>query len=168
MSEIEVIDSEFDCSEIEERMQSYIDSGILSCCSTLLMKGSEVVDYRTFGFMDLEDKHPLRKDASYRVYSNTKIVTSVALMSLYDEGAFELTDPLSKFISSFSDMTVLKPGAQSAKDIEISSSPIRMNHLLSHSAGLSYGFIEPNSIIDQIYNTSGIDALGQSSMDLEE
>ena len=168
MSEIEVIDSEFDCSEIEERMQSYIDGGILSCCSTLLMKGSEVVDYRTFGFMDLEDKQPLRKDAIYRMYSNTKIVTSVALMSLYDEGAFELTDPLSKFIPSFGDITVLKPGAQSAKDIEMSSSPIRINQLLSHSAGLSYGFIEPNSIIDQIYNTSGIDALGQSSMDLEE
>ena len=63
MNEIEVIESEFDCSKIEERMQSYIDRGILSCCSTLLMKGSEVVDYRTFGFMDLEDKHPLRKDA---------------------------------------------------------------------------------------------------------
>ena len=56
MNEIEVIDSEFDCSKIEERMQSYIDSGILSCCSTLLMKGSEVVDYRTFGYMDSEDK----------------------------------------------------------------------------------------------------------------
>ena len=62
MSDIEVIDSEFDCSEIEERMQSYIDSGILSCCSTLLMKGSEVVDYRTFGFMDLEDKQQVLTD----------------------------------------------------------------------------------------------------------
>ena len=50
----------------------------------------------------------------------------------------------------------------------MSSSPIRINQLLSHSAGLSYGFIEPNSIIDQIYNVSGIDAFGQSSMDLEE
>ena len=53
MNEIEAVESEFDCSEIEERMQSYIDSGILSCCSTLLMQGSEVVDYRTFCFMDL-------------------------------------------------------------------------------------------------------------------
>ena len=67
MNEIEVIESEFDCSKIEERMQSYIDRGILSCCSTLLMKGSEVVDYRTFGFMDLEDKQALRKDAIYRI-----------------------------------------------------------------------------------------------------
>ena len=50
----------------------------------------------------------------------------------------------------------------------MSSFPIRINTLLSHSAGFSYGFIELNSIIDQIYNVSGIDALGQPSMDLEE
>ena len=168
MNDIEVVESEFDCSEIQDRMQFYVDTGILSCCSTLLMKGLEVIDYRTFGVMDLEDERPLQKDAIYRMYSNTKIVTSVALMSLYEQGAFELTDPLSNYIPSFGNAMVLKSGAQSAKDIEASSSPIRINHLLSHSAGLSYGFIEPNSIIDQAYNSAGINALGQSSMDLEE
>ena len=168
MNNIEVVESEFDCSEIQGRMQFYVDTGILSCCSTLLMKGPEVIDYRTFGVMDLEDERPLQKDAIYRMYSNTKIVTSVALMSLYEQGAFELTDPLSNYIPSFGNAMVLKSGAQSAKDIEASSSPIRINHLLSHSAGLSYGFIEPNSIIDQAYNSAGINALGQSSMDLEE
>ena len=102
------------------------------------------------------------------MYSSTKIVTSVALMSLYDEGTFELTDPLLNFISSFGDLTVSKPGAHNANDIEMSSFPIQINTLLSHSAALSYGFIELNSIIDQNCNVSGIDALGQSSMDLEE
>ena len=168
MNDIEIAESEFDFTEIQGRMQFYVDTGILSCCSTLLMKGSEVIDYRTFGVMDLEDERPLQKDAVYRMYSNTKIVTSVALMSLYEQGAFELTDPLSNYIPSFGNAMVLKSGAQSAKDIEASSSPIRINHLLSHSAGLSYGFIEPNSIIDQAYNSAGINALGQSSMDLEE
>ena len=168
MNDIEVVESEFDCSEIQGRMQFYVDTGILSCCSTLLMKGSEVIDYRTFGVMDLEDERPLQKDAIYRMYSNTKIVTSVALMSLYEQGAFELADPLSNYIPSFGNAMVLKSGAQSTKDIEASSSPIQINHLLSHSAGLSYGFIEPNSIIDQAYNSAGINALGQSSMDLEE
>ena len=99
------------------------------------------------------------------MYSSTKIVTSVALMRLYDEGAFELTDPLLNFISSFGDLTVSKPGAHNANDIEMSSFPIRINTLLSHIAALSYGFIELNSIIDQNCNVSGIDALGQSSMD---
>ncbi|MFL2526110.1 MAG: serine hydrolase domain-containing protein [Candidatus Azotimanducaceae bacterium] len=168
MNDIEIAESEFDFTEIQGRMQFYVDTGILSCCSTLLMKGSEVIDYRTFGVMDLEDERPLQKDAIYRMYSNTKIVTSVALMSLYEQGAFELTDPLSNYIPSFGNAMVLKSGAQSVKDIEASSSPIRINHLLSHSAGLSYGFIEPNSIIDQAYNSAGINALGQSSMDLEE
>ena len=94
------------------------------------------------------------------MYSSTKIVTSVALMNLYDEGAFELTDPLLNLICSFGDLTVSKPGAHNFNDIEMSSFPIRINTLLSDSAGFSYGFIELNSIIDQIYNVSGIDALG--------
>ena len=59
MNDIEIVESEFDCSEIQDRMQFYVDTGILSCCSTLLMKGSEVIDYRTFGVMDLEDERSL-------------------------------------------------------------------------------------------------------------
>ena len=87
---IQVVENGFDYSEMHERMQFYIDSNILSCCSTLVMKGTEVVDHKTFGFMDLEDKQPLLEDAIYRMYSSTKIVTSVALMMLFEEGKFEV------------------------------------------------------------------------------
>ncbi|MFM8356365.1 MAG: serine hydrolase, partial [Gammaproteobacteria bacterium] len=68
-----------DFSALHERMQWYIDQNILSCCVALAMRGTEVVDYRTFGYMDLESRRPLREDAIFRMYSNTKIVTSVAL-----------------------------------------------------------------------------------------
>ena len=165
---IQVVENGFDYSEMHERMQFYIDSNILSCCSTLVMKGTEVVDYKTFGFMDLEDKQPLLEDAIYRMYSSTKIVTSVALMMLFEEGKFELGDPVSKFIADFDRPRVLKPDAQTVKDTEEALSPITISQLLSHSAGLSYGFIEPDSVIDQAYNDSGVNALGQSGMDLEE
>jgi len=132
------------------------------------MRGAEVVDYRTFGFMDLESKQPLLHDAIYRMYSNTKIVTSVALMMLFEKGKFQLNDPVSKFIPDFDQPKVLKADAKSIEDVEEAQSPVVISQLLSHSAGLSYGFIEPDSIVDQAYNASGVDALGQASMDLEE
>ncbi|MDC0214795.1 beta-lactamase family protein [Gammaproteobacteria bacterium] len=165
---IQVVENGLDYSEMHERMQFYIDSNILSCCSTLVMKGNEVVDHKTFGFMDLEEKQPLLEDAIYRMYSSTKIVTSVALMMLFEEGNFELGDPVSKFISDFDQPRVLKADAKTVEDTEEALSPITISQLLSHSAGLSYGFIEPDSVIDQAYNDSGVNALGQSGMDLEE
>ena len=75
-------------------MQHYIDKDILSRISTLVMRGTDVLDYSTFGYMDKNSAAPLTQDAIYRMYSNTKIVTSVALMMLYEEGKFGLDDPL--------------------------------------------------------------------------
>ena len=165
---IDVVNTELDYTEMHERMQFYIDSNILSCCSTVVMQDTEVVDHKTFGFMDLENKQPLLDDAIYRMYSSTKIVTSVALMMLFEKGQFQLSDPVSKYISDFDQPKVLKADAKDLGDVEEAQSPINISQLLSHSAGLSYGFIEPDSVIDKAYNASGIDALGQSSMDLEE
>ena len=149
-------------------MQRYVDDDILSCVSTLVMKGTDVLDFRTFGYMDLESRRPLRPDAIYRMYSNTKIVTSVALMMLYEEGHFELSDPLEKFMPAFGNVAVLKLDAQSAADVEALREPIRISHLLSHSAGMSYGFIEPGSVIDRAYAEGGIDVLSNADLTLEE
>ena len=80
---IEISSSSIEFSELHQRMQFYIDEEILSCCATLIMQGTEVLDYKTYGFMDLESKRPLMDDAIYRMYSNTKLVTSVALMMLW-------------------------------------------------------------------------------------
>ena len=167
-NELATIEHELDFSPVHERMRSYVDQEILSCCSTLVMRGTDILDYRTFGYMDLESREPLRADAIYRMYSNTKIVTSVALMQLYEQGHFQLDDALSKFIPAFADMTVLRPDASSAEDVEPARSEILIRHILSHSAGLSYGFIEPESVVDQAYLTGGLNVLSDFSVDLEE
>jgi CubicO group peptidase (beta-lactamase class C family) len=148
-------------------MQYYIDQDILSCCSTLVMRGTDVLDYQTFGFMDKETKQPLRDDAIYRMYSNTKIVTSVGLMMLYEEGAFDLDDPLAKFLPEFSDLAVLKADAASVADVEPANDLVRIRQVLSHSAGFSYGFIEPESVIDSAYSQAGL-GIGGADYDLEE
>ncbi len=168
MQTIATVEHDLDFSPIHRAMQRYIDDGILACCSTLVMRGTEVLDYATFGFMDLETRAPLHPRAIYRMYSNTKIVTSVALMMLYEQGRFALDDPLETFMPSFGNVRVLKAGAGSADDLEDLAEPIRIRHLLSHSAGLSYGFIEPDSVIDRAYMAGGINVLANASASLEE
>ena len=153
---------------MHQQMAAYVDKEILSCCATLVLRGTDVLDYATFGYMDLETKRPLLEDAIYRIYSNTKIVTSVALMQLVEQGRVSLDDPLGKFIPAFSDMQVLQADATSANDTQPSQQPILIRHILSHSAGLSYGFIEPESIIDQAYLNGGVNVLLDSNLDLEE
>ncbi len=152
---------------MHERMQFYVDEGILSCVNTLVMRGTDVVDFERFGYMDIESKRPLAEDAIYRMYSNTKLVTSVAAMQLFEEGRFGLDDPVAEHIPAFADMQVLKADAKTVDDVTPASEPMRVRHILSHSAGLSYGFIEPMSVVDQAYAAAGINALTDFSMTLE-
>ncbi len=154
-------------SDLHERMQWYVDEEILSCCVTLVMKGTDVVDFRTFGYMDMETRRPLVEDAIFRMYSNTKIITSVAAMMLYEQGAFSLDDPLSRFLPAFAEPAVLRPNAASIADVEPLAAPITMRHVLSHSAGFSYGFIEPDSVIDQAYGAAGVNPLVSQGFTLE-
>lgn len=164
---IETIDTDVDFSALHERMQWYVDEGILSCANTLVMRGTDVLDFALFGFMDLESRRPLTADAIYRMYSNTKIVTSVAAMQLHERGAFNLDDPVGDYIPAFRDMMVLKPDASSAEDVLPAAGPILIRHILSHSAGLSYGFIEPESVVDQTYQNGGLNPLADFNLTLE-
>lgn len=165
---LSIVEHDLDFTAIHERMQSYVDQNILACVSTVVMRGTDILDYKTFGYMDLDTKQPLREDAIYRMYSNTKIVTSIALMMLHEEGKFSLDDPLSKFMPEFADMQVLKSDAVKMDDVEAASGPILIKHILSHTAGFSYGFIAPESVVDQAYAAGGVDVLTDASLDLEE
>jgi CubicO group peptidase (beta-lactamase class C family) len=159
---------DLDFSRLHERMQWYIDEEILSCCNTLVMRGTDVLDFQTFGYMDLESKRPLTEDAIYRMYSNTKLVTSIAAMMLHERGAFDLDDPVAKYLPEFGSMQVLKEDAQDVTDVEAARSDMLIRHILSHSAGLSYGFIEPASMVDQAYAAGGLDILNDFSLTLEQ
>ncbi len=161
-------DHDLDFSPLHASMQAYIDKDLLACASTIVMRGTDILDYTTFGVMDKETEVPLTHDAIYRMYSNTKIVTSVALMMLYEDGRFTLDDELAKYMPEFANPRVLLADATSADDIEAAASPILIKHILSHSAGFSYGFIEPDSVVDRAYGSGGLNVLGDFSIDLEE
>jgi CubicO group peptidase (beta-lactamase class C family) len=159
MAEIEVTRNTLDFSELHQRMQWYVDENILPCASTLVIRGLDVLDYRCFGTMDPQSKAPLREDAIYRMFSNTKIVTSVAMMMLYEEGKFQLDDALEDYIPVFANPQVLRAGATDISQTEDATRPVTLRHLLSHSAGISYGFVDPFSLLDSAYLKGGLNIL---------
>ncbi len=165
---MEILESDIDFTPLHERMASYVDREYLPCVSTLIMRGTEVLDYFQYGYMDLESREPLREDAIFRMYSNTKLVTSVALMQLCEQDRFDLDDPLASVLPEFANMRVLRPGASHIDDAEPCAEPILMRHILSHTAGFSYGFIEPESVIDQAYGQTVLNPFGGADPTLEE
>ena len=104
-------------------MQRYVDDNLVSGLSAVILKGTDIVDVKTWGYMDIEAQTPMRDDAIFRAYSNTKIVTSAAAMILYDDGAFDLDDPVEKYIPQFKDLKVLKKGAKELDDTEALQTP---------------------------------------------
>lgn len=165
---MDCIANNIDFSPLHQRMQWYVDENILPHLFSLVMRGTDVLDYRCFGYMDVESKTPLRDDAIYRLASNTKLITSVAAMMLYEEGAFKLDDPLSDYIPAFAELSVLVAGATALDQVEAAKTPITPRQLLNHTSGLSYGFVEPESLIDQTYMANGLNVLAGISGNLAE
>ena len=161
---IEVIDKGLDFSELHTRMQWYVDEEIIPCCSTLIMQGTEVVDLSFHGPIEHQTNRPLKEDTIFRMHSCTKIVTSIAAMILHEEGKFALDDPLEAYLPEFGNMQVLKADAASIDDVEPATGAIKIKHILSHTAGFSYGFVEPTTIIDRAYTAANINpfAFGSS------
>ncbi len=165
---LDVVDRGYDFSALDERMQWYIDSEILGCCASVVVKNGEVVHLSTQGFRDVESQDPLSQDAIFRMYSNSKLVTSVAAMILVEEGRLDLDAPLASYLPEFAGLSVLKPDAKSVDDVEELKSAPTVRQAMSHSAGLSYGFIDPMSVVDQAYTAAGIDILGDRTMTLAD
>ena len=153
---------------MHDRMQWYVDQTILPHAFSLVMKGPDIVDYRCFGYMDLESKKPLREDAIFRIFSNTKIVTSVAAMMLVEQNLLDLDAPIAELLPAFATPAVLIDGATSIDQVEPATTPITLRQLLSHSAGFSYGFVDPESVIDAHYLSNGLDILTGFDGNLED
>jgi len=85
----------------EQAMQTYIDDGKLAGISTMIIKNGVTIERANFGFADLEQQKAVNDSTIFRIFSMTKPITAVALMTLYEEGKFKLDDPVSKYIPEF-------------------------------------------------------------------
>src|SRR5207248_8338766 len=125
---------------IDRHSARYVDDGRLPGWLLAVTRAGRVVHLSAYGQRDVEAGLPVELDTLFRIYSMTKPITSVAAMMLYEEGAFELKDPLSNFIPSFASTRVYKSGSAMNAVTEPAVEPVRVWHLLTHTAGLTYGF----------------------------
>ena len=129
----------------------YVDPGRLAGVLTLVARRGQVVHLATSGQRDLERGAALSADTVFRLYSMTKPVTSVALMTLYEEGLFQLDDPVSRWLPELGDLSVhVAGGGRVANEV-----PITVQHLLTHTSGLTYGFLMETEV-DALYRERGV------------
>lgn len=138
--------------------ENYVDPGKIPGCQVLVSRHGIPAYFESMGLMDRERKKAMRDDTIFRIYSMTKPITSVALMMLWEEGRFQLTDPVHRFIPSWREQRVWKEGAGEAMVTRRPSSPVTMQHILSHTAGLTYGGLLPGmeTPVDGIYQELGV------------
>ncbi|MFO1108366.1 MAG: serine hydrolase domain-containing protein [Bradyrhizobium sp.] len=152
MEDMKVTASGYDFRPAQAAMQRYVDNDLLSGISWAVLSGRDLVDVNCVGWADKEARTPLRIDHIFRVFSNTKLITSCAALLLYEEGKLGLDDPIERFIPQLGNRKVLRPGAATLDDTEPAKSSITIRHLLSHSSGLSYGLFDPGTVIFKALN----------------
>ena len=129
----------------DQKMQAYIDEAKLSCISTLVLKDGKVAHQSTFGLANIEEERAVNEETIFRIYSMSKPITAAALMILYDEGKFQLDDPVANHIAEFTDTKVWEDGEEVGQ-VE----PFTIRHLLTHTAGFTYGG-DKNAHVDSLY-----------------
>lgn len=129
-------------ARIAPAMQRYIDDKLVPGTVTLIARHGKVVHFEAQGYMDAENEIPMRKDALFRIASMTKPITSVALMMLWEEGKFQLRDPVSKFLPEFANQTVSSTADASGKtgDKIALTRPATIRDMLTHTAGMANAY----------------------------
>ena len=141
-------------------MQRYVDEGKLAGAVTMVARHGKVVYFETVGNKGVDDPRPLAKDDLFRIYSMSKPITAAAVMQLYEQGKFQLTDPVSKFVPELKGVQVLQPDGTLAPV----AAEMTMQQLLTHTTGLSYGFNAAKDPADKLY----VDAKLWESKDLDD
>lgn len=130
--------------------QRYIDQGKLAGVITVVSRDGQVAHLECQGMADIAAQRPMHVDDIFRIYSMSKAITTTALMMLMEEGRFRLNDPVSAYIPEFKEMQVIASVSDEQAALEPAKSQITIKHLLTHTAGLSYGFDEQD-YLDQLY-----------------
>ncbi|MAU12268.1 MAG: serine hydrolase [Anaerolineaceae bacterium] len=129
---------------ITTKFQGYVDNNQAPGFVILIARKGEIAYYETIGYSDLESQTPVEKDSIFRIYSMTKPITSVALMTLYEQGKFHLSDPVSKYIPAFGKTKVLKRRSNGKTKLVAQESPMTIQNVLTHTAGLTYELAHDN------------------------
>jgi CubicO group peptidase (beta-lactamase class C family) len=143
---------------VRKWMHQWTDSGRIAGTVTCVMRKGELAFAEIAGKADVARSKPMRPDTIFRIYSMTKPLTSTAIMMLYEEGRFQLDDPISKFIPAFANQRVFSGGSRGKIESVPAERDITFRDLLTHTSGLTYGFMEANPV-DALYRAKegGVD-----------
>jgi CubicO group peptidase (beta-lactamase class C family) len=167
-AEIDPAEAGFDAQRlqrIDRHFDRYVEDGKLPGWLAVIARDGRIVHVGRGGQRDVEAGLPVETDTQWRIYSMTKPITSVAAMLLWEEAAFELKDPVSRFIPSFADARVWSSGNQNNPVTVPAIEPVRIWHLLTHTSGLTYGFHYGHPV-DAIYRDNGFEWGAPAGLDL--
>jgi len=145
-------------AKIDAMFEESIEKGEIPGAVALIARKGKIVYHKAFGMVDNEANRKAKKDDIFRIASQSKAITSTAVMMLWEEGKFRLDDPISKYIPEFKNPTVLKSYRYSDNSYttEPAKSEITIRHLLTHTSGLGYGVIDGDERFKMIYKEAGI------------
>ena len=143
-------------ARVSDWMRAQIDAGRTAGIATLVARRGKTAFLDVVGKADVARDKPMQADTIVRIYSMTKPLTSVAIMMLYEEGRFQLDDPISRFIPPFAGQRVLTGGSRGKLDTVPAARDITFRDLLTHTSGLTYGFMEA-TLVDGLYRANKVD-----------
>ncbi|WP_409494879.1 serine hydrolase domain-containing protein [Amycolatopsis sp. cmx-11-12] len=150
---------------IDRHFDGYLERNLLPGYLAVVTRNGKVAHLASNGLRDIEAGLPVETDTIWRVFSMTKPVTSVAAMMLVEEGRIDLRDPISRWLPEFAEPRVFTTGSFVRMTTEPATEPIRLWHLLTHTAGLTYGFHRTHPV-DALYREAGFDFGTAPGLDL--
>ena len=136
-------------TRLHARLQRFVDEGQVAGLSTLVARHGRVVDVATFGLRDREQRLPMTRDTIVRIYSMSKILTSVAALTLVEDGRLRLDEPIATWLPALASPQVFTGGTAEAPQLTKAVRPITVRHLLTHTSGFAYGL--SRSPVDDLY-----------------
>ena len=143
---------------IDSMCQRSVSGGEIPGIVALVARNGKIVYYKAFGMADNETNKPLKRDGIFRIASQTKAITSTAVMMLWEQGKFNLDDPISKYIPEFKNPQVLKTFKyeDTSYTTEPAKSEITIRQLITHTSGIGYGVIDEDERFKMIYKKAGV------------
>lgn len=141
---------------IDSAINAEIEIGGIAGAVALILRNGDVVYHKSFGLADIESKVPMRTDSIFRIASMTKAITSVAAMVLYEQGHFQLNDPVARYLPEFAQMSVISGVDEEGNVTAIvpATRPIKIIDLMTHTSGIGYPFIP--SKVQRSYHDAGL------------
>ncbi|MFF5546504.1 serine hydrolase domain-containing protein [Streptomyces olivaceoviridis] len=152
---------------LDRHFAQHVDAGRLPGCLVAVARGGRVAHLTTYGLRDVAAGRPVEPDTLWRIYSMTKPVTAVAVLLLVQEGRLSLDDPLDRHLPAFADPRVYVGGSGADVRTRPAAGPILIRHLLTHTAGLTFGFYHRHPV-DALYREAGLEYSVPPGKDLAE